>query len=177
MSGSCNETDLSDWTPDEKRMRHLFRSLRAEVLSKAPSEVRDAVVRIVKSIDDDCSPVSSDLAIALMWTLDRRSDEIRRKRKKKRSPEKKASDPVKSRWVDMKTQDRDTSLPKPKRAPKIQKKTKDKKFTAFGLRLEEQEDDRSGISARVREMRRRLGGASSRTATDAFGRRIKISGD
>ena len=168
MNGSRNDGKADTALFDRDRMMRLFRGLRREALDRAPPKVRDAVLRVVSSIEADGRPDTDDLAIALIWTLDRRAYDLKRKRKKKRSS-KSAPKKRRQRWAPEPEAD-----PEPEPSPTASPSPGQ---TAFGQRLDAQEEVRAADNSTVRRMTRRMGVAPSRVTTDAMGRRVQILGD
>ncbi len=168
MNGSRNDGKADTALFDRYRMVRLFRGLRREAIDRAPLRVREAVLRVVASIEADERPDAEDLAIALMWTLDRRAHDLKRKRKKTGSP-KGSQKKRRTRWAP--ESEVDVAPASSPSAPASLGQT------AFGQRLEVQEEVRAADNSTVRRMTRRMGVTPSRVVTDKTGRRVQILGD
>lgn len=165
MNGSRNDGKADVPLFDRDRMMRLFRGLRREAIDRAPPKVREAILQVVSSIEADERPDAEDLAVALMWTLDRRAYDLKRQRKKKGTRKKKP----RRRWAPEPAAEPPPPPPSP--APPSPGQT------AFGQRLDAQEEVRAHENSTVRRMTRRMGVKPSRVTTDAMGRRIQIQGD
>lgn len=168
MNGSRNDQDAVSMLFDAERVLRLFHGLRREAVDLAPPMIRESILRVVSSVERNERPDMDDLAAALVWTLHRRARSRDVKKKKKASVVRSA--PRSSeRWAQ---DSEDAPIPAPPR-PGPSKKEE----TVFARRLDAQEDLRASENSSIRKVVRRLGVRPSRVATDASGRRVRITGD
>jgi len=148
-------------------MMRLFEGLRRESIERAPPSIRNAVLRVVASVEADERPSAEDLAAALLWTLERRAHDRKRPRKKRTRSKKN------DRWAS----EEDFKVTPARPASSTSSDAASMSRTAFGQRLDAQEQVRAQENSSVRRVARRMGVKPSRVKTDAMGRRVQILGD